>query len=297
MVLNLVIETSRKPRYYFVLCCEIACCVDLMDSPFNIKFTFNGFRKNRVFNHVRQLEYNSNHNPAYARKYEVSNNRFDNTHQKHGQYNEHGEVGKLGSPKAYVVPKLVFLDFDIANLAGKVFQEVEIKHPKRVIQRVKEKRVDVLKAMNPISLLIIVHAHYRLNVDIIIIPINVRKAVVNHVVLHFPQMHITAHQIERITHDVVQPFVLRETAVSTVVHHVKTNSRQSYAEHGTEEQAQRDTRGEENNPRVQTYEQRNEDDRLQINFPIAPTLESIGFEIGIYTLFELVKERVLLGIE
>ncbi len=155
----------------------------------------------------------------------------------------------------------------------------------------------MLKAMNPIALLMLANTHNRLNIDVIVQSVNIREAMVNHVVLLLPQVHISSHQIQRITHEVVDPFMLRKTAVGAVVHHIETNARKGYSQCRTYSYTYPYARREKHKPRVKRNQQSEEDYRLKVDFPITPSREVVCLEIRIYTLLELIKEWMFFGVE
>jgi hypothetical protein len=98
------------------------------------------------------------------------------------------------------------------------------KHPDYQKQTIQEPNIDVLEAVNFIFLLCFAHSQKRLDFDIIINTIDIGIGMMDDIVLVNPHDHAGSESVYRVSGDVVPELMFAEAAVSSVMHHIETDS-------------------------------------------------------------------------
>ncbi len=112
----------------------------------------------------------------------------------------------------------------------------------------------MLKAVGTVALLAGRHAHPGLNVEVVVYPLNIGIHMVHRIVLGIPHVAAAPHHVEGEGCETVEPRVLAEAAVSTVVHHIEADEGNDAAHKHALQHSPGKGRCEKHQVRVQGYQ-------------------------------------------
>jgi len=129
------------------------------------------------------------------------------------------------------------VDGGVVDSPGKIFTEVEHKHPGKGTNRVQKEHVNMLKTMQGPPGLCAAHPEQRTVGQIIVHTVDIGVGVVNNIVFDLPEKGIAAKRIHGEAHQLINPLAAGETFVAGIVHHVESRANEPKAKEESEQQA------------------------------------------------------------
>src|SRR5580658_8385915 len=149
----------------------------------------------------------------------------------------------LETPEHKVIVQAHLLERHDPDPALEIFHIVHYEYPEDIKDAVKEPKIQVLIPVQLIFFLGLAHPHPGLGVDIVIDACYVRIGMMYNVVFHIPHEAVTSQDVQRKSSDRVNCLVFRKTAMSAIMHDIKTNGSRQTTQQDTLQDRKKSIRG------------------------------------------------------
>lgn len=293
VVFDLIVQATNKPRHDAALRRKVGSSEQLVDCPAILQVAgIIRDRVSRVIHNVRRLEYTGGHEAQDEVHHgkEQKGHIPGNIQHDHRDDEEVSVVQQFGHDKFHQRPAEAYTlcrkqaHFGVADELA----DILCGDPHKGHHAVEYPGVDVLKAMEPIALLMRREAQDLARVDILIHAADIGKGVVQYIVLYPPVERIAANEIKQVPQCRIYEFVPGIRTVVSIVHNREAYAGRSDGHKAPQQDQQPGVRyAPADQYAVKRGKRSDKGHRFDHHFPIGITADVMLLEIKVHLLAKL----------
>jgi len=294
MVFDLEVQAADQPGHDRIAGGEIGRRLDLVYRPFVLHLAgdLTCQRERCMLDRVRQLEDHAQHKPSHHRHDRKTDQPVIPAEAVDRERNKNKSMDDFETPEHKMIIQAHLLERHDPDPALKIFHIIHDEYPEDIEDAVKEPKIQVLIPVQLIFFLGLAHPHPGLGIDIVIYACYIRIRMMHDVMFHIPHETVASQDVQRKSSDRVHYLVFRKTAMSAIVHDIKTDRRRQTTQQDTLQNSPKCIGGKKDQVDIDEGKTQHQDDRLHPQVVIARRGRPYFLKIVTDPFFQLSVKRL-----